>query len=963
MKKLILLTFVIALSNTATAWSQQVIRGPYLQQQSDAHIIVKWSTDTSTDSVVRYGQSPGNLTNTTSMLGGRTDHSVPLMELDPSTEYFYSVGTSGATIAGDSSYHFRTSPVPGIAAPTRVWVIGDSGTASPTNNNARNVRDAYKSYAGSNPADLWIMLGDNAYNDGLDEEYQVAVFDTYPEILRQTVLWPTLGNHDGHSADSFTGEGPYYDIFELPTNGESGGAASGTEAYYSFNHGNIHFINLDSYDTDRSPGGDMMLWLQDDLAANTQPWVIAFWHHPPYTKGSHNSDTEGALIDMRQNALPILESWGVDLVMSGHSHSYERSMLIDGHYGFSTSFDIINMAVDAGDGNETGVDGAYEKPSTVAAANAGAVYAVAGSSGKISGGNLNHPVMSISLNSLGSMVLDINGNEMDAVFLDQVGTIRDQFTIRKTPDVQAPVLLSASATDSTTVDVEFSERLNADLANDIGNYSIDNGVNILDANLNVNGITVTLATSTLSEGIQYLLTVNNIQDKSGNVIATNSQADFEFVNLITLSFQEGVAPDSSYAGTDDAYIREASPNTAHGLESSLQVDGDEPSGAGQDMNILLRWDLGQVPASSIVDSAAFELEVTNVSSGPYYCYQLVSDWQEGQVTWNQASTGISWSEAGAAGASDRDNTVLCSISAGTTGQLRVDFNTAGLGVIQSWVDGTAPNNGILIGNTSISNGADFHSSESSVATVRPLLEMVYSTPDDTGNTELHASDISMGLTASGKKNHRATALISVVDQSGVPQSGVTVNVNWSGLVSDVQSGITNESGEWLLTSSAVRKRMSGEFRVTIDDVSRSGDIYDDSANIESTDCINNLGGACAGGGGNPIVLELGPVQVDVGGKGKNRKGTATVVILDESGQPTSSATVNGQWDVFPATGGSINLGSSNGTTDSSGTASLTSAKDGAKSGDVFRFTLSGVTHPDAESPLLGGQFWDSPPVP
>jgi hypothetical protein len=46
----------------------------------------------------------------------------------------------------------------------------------------------------------------------------------------------------------------------------------------------------------------MMTWLQNDLAATNKAWIIAFWHHPPYTKGSHNSDTETQLIEMRQNA-------------------------------------------------------------------------------------------------------------------------------------------------------------------------------------------------------------------------------------------------------------------------------------------------------------------------------------------------------------------------------------------------------------------------------------------------------------------------------------------------------------------------------------------------------------------------------------------------------------------------------------------------------------------------------------
>ena len=57
--------------------------------------------------------------------------------------------------------------------------------------------------------------------------------------------------------------------------------------------------------------------------------MIAYWHQPPYTKGTHDSDTEIMCIEMRQNIMPILEQYGVDLVLNGHSHGYERSYLID----------------------------------------------------------------------------------------------------------------------------------------------------------------------------------------------------------------------------------------------------------------------------------------------------------------------------------------------------------------------------------------------------------------------------------------------------------------------------------------------------------------------------------------------------------------------------------------------------------------------------------------------------------
>src|SRR5207249_3047059 len=130
--------------------------------------------------------------------------------------------------------------------------------------------------------------------------------------------------------------------------------------------------------------------LEQDLAANTNDWLIAFWHHPPYSKGTHDSDWEIELVQMRENALPILESYGVDLVLSGHSHVYERSFLINGHYGTTDTFNPATMRLNAGNGRING-NGPYTKPATGPLPNQGAVYVVAGSSGQTGFGSLNHP--------------------------------------------------------------------------------------------------------------------------------------------------------------------------------------------------------------------------------------------------------------------------------------------------------------------------------------------------------------------------------------------------------------------------------------------------------------------------------------------------------------------------------------------------------------------------------------------
>lgn len=415
-----------------TAAAADLSRGPYLQICTPEQITVCWRTAEPDVSIVRYGASADALDKNLRSAELTTEHRVTITGLTPDTKYYYSIGGSGGTLAGGDDFYFVTHPVPGTDKATRVWIIGDSGTG---NRDARAVRDAYVKENGGPHCDVWLMLGDNAYTDGKDVQYQVAVFDTYPEILRNTVLWPTIGNHDGHSVNDETMMGPYYSIFEMPTKGEAGGVPSGSEAYYSFDYGTIHFVCLDSEKTPRQKSGAMARWLKNDLSATKQEWVVVYFHHPPYSKGSHDSDNArdsgGRLRDMRENFVPILEDYGVDIVYCGHSHAYERSKLINGHHGLSSELRPSHI-IDGKDGKPDG-DGPYVK---APGPQKGAVFTVAGSSGKISGGRLNHPVMVESLNELGSVILDVKGKTMDARFINSNGEIRDHVQIKHADPAQ-----------------------------------------------------------------------------------------------------------------------------------------------------------------------------------------------------------------------------------------------------------------------------------------------------------------------------------------------------------------------------------------------------------------------------------------------------------------------------------------------------------------------------------------------
>jgi acid phosphatase type 7 len=403
----------------------QLSRRPYLQNGSSTAVTVRWRTEESTDSRVWYGTTQGALDRTVDKDSDSREHEVRLTGLAPETRYFYAVGSTSGVLAGnDAGHFFVTAPPIGAARPTRVWVLGDPGTGD---SEQEEVRDAYYAFTGSRHTDLWLMLGDNAYDSGTDDEMQDHLFDVYPSMLRKSVLFPTRGNHESARSG---GVAWHFRNHTMPTQGEAGGVPSGTEAYYSFDHGNIHFICLDSFGSSRSSGGAMATWLRSDLEANSQTWTIAYWHHPPYSKGSHDSDEETELIEMREHFNPILEEGGVDLVLNGHSHSYERSFFMDGHYDDSDEFDSDDHVVQEGDGRPGG-DGAYRKQEAAPSAHDGAVYVVAGSSGQTEGGSLDHPAMFLSLEELGSLVLDIDGNRLQARFLRETGEVDDSFVIVK----------------------------------------------------------------------------------------------------------------------------------------------------------------------------------------------------------------------------------------------------------------------------------------------------------------------------------------------------------------------------------------------------------------------------------------------------------------------------------------------------------------------------------------------------
>ena len=152
-----------------------------------------------------------------------------------------------------------------------------------------------------------VTAGDHAYPDGTAAEFASYYEPTWGR--HKAVTHPAPGNHEYH----VTGAAAYFDYF---------GAAAGErgKGYYSFDVGTWHLIALNS-EISTSAGSTQEQWLRADLGATTKPCILAYWHRPRFSSGSHGGTTSvGALWQA------LYES-RADVVLNGHDHDYERFAL------------------------------------------------------------------------------------------------------------------------------------------------------------------------------------------------------------------------------------------------------------------------------------------------------------------------------------------------------------------------------------------------------------------------------------------------------------------------------------------------------------------------------------------------------------------------------------------------------------------------------------------------------------
>jgi hypothetical protein len=345
----------------------------------------------------------------------------------------------GRTVDGSSrgteEQYFITAPPAGSSAAVRMWVISDFGQTNSKQNERRLETVArWKSFNNNDyHASYVLSLGDQTEDDAV-YQLQHNYFNQLEHVLKSSPLYPTVGNHDDH--DSLYN---YKKTFTLPTRAEAGGIASGTEKYYSFDYANIHVVSLCAEIYDSIGRKAQRDWLEKDLDNNKQEWLIACMHQPLHSGGYHpTDDIENKAQQRRKEWLTIMENYGVDLILQGHNHVYERSYLLDNLTGGSTTLTEANKK-NTGNGREDG-DGHYLKKKGAPHQGTIFVTVAAGGTSNSSKAFRHYSIFPIYFSGStyeGSVVIDIHGNKMDVKFLcdeqnDKGSHLWDYFTILKT---------------------------------------------------------------------------------------------------------------------------------------------------------------------------------------------------------------------------------------------------------------------------------------------------------------------------------------------------------------------------------------------------------------------------------------------------------------------------------------------------------------------------------------------------
>jgi acid phosphatase type 7 len=271
----------------------RITRGPYLQDLKPDSALVCWETDIAAAGGVAFG-AVGQFGQSIDDAQSANRHCLRLVGLQPSARYQYQVKTNGQPISPIYSFSsFATSGQGNV----RFAAVGDTRSNSVIH---QQIADQIVQLA----PDFVVNTGDLVAQGNNQAEWDNH-FSIERQLMAQSPLYPVLGNHE-------QGTALYFRLFTLPGNGH----------WYSLDNGPLHITVLDAYSA-FYPGSEQYMWLEADLQATSQPWRIVTLHDSPYVYSLAHPPNALA----RAYLAPLFEKYGVQLVIAGHNHFYQRSVV------------------------------------------------------------------------------------------------------------------------------------------------------------------------------------------------------------------------------------------------------------------------------------------------------------------------------------------------------------------------------------------------------------------------------------------------------------------------------------------------------------------------------------------------------------------------------------------------------------------------------------------------------------
>ncbi len=575
------------------------------------------------------------------------------------------------------------------AAATYIFTAaGDFGS----NSNADAVLTAMK----NSGSVFSLALGDLGY---VSTGGETAWCNRVKNIVGQTYPFELIaGNHeDDTQANGFIGN---Y-ILCLPDRlGVTG--TYGSEYYFDYGDARIIMaaaassVNGDNINYN-TVGSAHYNWMRDRIREGKAAgrWVIVGVHKNCITPGTKSCE-------LGQNFVNLVHTEGVDLFIQGHEHIYARSkQLTCATAGSYNAACVVNTSdlYTRGAGTTTIITGASGQSFyNINASDSERLYFVKAMAGNgwwnwvdnTTGTNVNY----------GALKVTVSTNRLDVAWIPAgSGTFSDSFAI------EGNVVPTLTPTNTPIVPTSTSTWTNTPAPA----TNTPTWTNTPGPITNTPTRTITSTPGALTATPAATATRTNTPTSSASSV---------------VSFQDGVLPNTSYAGTIDTILKQANATSNYGSVTTLEADGDD--GSGVDKSVLIKWDTSTIPVGKTVTAATITFRVLDASSNTYQLYESKRNWVENQATWNIFSTANNWQTAGALGANDRGSTTVGTFTSSSSGVFyTITLNASGLALVQNWVNNPSANFGLVIANATNTNGLDFSSSEASTTTYRPKLTITY----------------------------------------------------------------------------------------------------------------------------------------------------------------------------------------------------------------------------------------------